>query len=107
MFRFLEIIYIFRESINRIDILRCAPNEYYWFSSFPLIGIDDHANQTIRLMSGAELSDIKAFFRALDKASDYFKEEIIKVKSGFEPYFDVYIPSPKDVPNTKNLSEVE
>ena len=103
----LEIIYIFRESINRIDILRCAPNEYYWCSSFPLIGIDDHANQTIRLMSGAELSDIKAFFRALDKASDYFKEEIIKVKSGFEPYFDVYIPSPKDFPNTKNLSEVE
>ena len=103
----LEIIYIFRESINRIDILRCAPNEYYWCSSFPLIGIDDHANQTIRLMSGAELSDIKAFFRALDKASDYFKEEIIKVQSGFEPYFDVYIPSPKDFPNTKNLSEIE
>ena len=103
----LEIIYIFRESINRIDILRCAPNEYYWCSSFPLIGIDDHANQTIRLMSGAELSDIKAFFRALDKASDYFKEEIIKVQSGFEPYIDVYIPSPKDFPNTKNLSEIE
>lgn len=103
----LEIIYIFRESINRIDILRCAPNEYYWCSSFPLIGIDDHANQTIRLMSGSELSDIKAFFRALDKASDYFKEEIIKVQSGFEPYFDVYIPSPKDFPNTKNLSEIE
>ena len=58
-------------------------------------------------MSGAELSDIKAFFRALDKASDYFKEEIIKVQSGFEPYFDVYIPSPKDFPNTKNLSEIE
>lgn len=103
----LEIIYIFRGAINRIDILRCAPNEYYWCSSFPLIGIDDHANQTIRLMSGAELSDIKAFFRALDKASDYFKEEIIKVQSGFEPYFDVYIPSPKDFPNTKNLSEIE
>ena len=103
----LEILYIFRESINRMDILRCAPNEYYWCSSFPLIGIDDHANQTIRLMSGAELSDIKAFFRALDKASDHFKEEIIKVQSGFKPYFDVYIPSPKDFPNTKNLSEIE
>ena len=103
----LEILYIFRESINRIDILRFAPNEYYWCSSFPLIGIDDHANQTIRLMSGAELSDIKAFFRALDKASDHFKKEIIKVQPGFEPYFDVYIPSPKDFPNTNNLSEIE
>ena len=103
----LEILYIFRESINRIDILRCAPNEYYWCSSFPLIGIDDHANQTIRLMSGVELSDIKAFFRALDKASDHFKEEIIKVQPGFKPYFNVFIPSPKDFPNTKNLLEIE
>ena len=103
----LEILYIFRESINRIDILRCAPNEYYWCSSFPLIGIDDHANQTIRLMSGVELSDIKAFFRALDKASDHFKEEIIKVQPGFKTYFNVFIPSPKDFPNTKNLLEIE
>ena len=103
----LEIIYIFRDSINRMDILRCAPNEYYWCSSFPLIGIDDHANQTIRLMSGTELSDIKAFFRALDKTSDYFKEEIIQVQPAFEPYFDVYIPSPKDFPNIKSLSDIK
>lgn len=103
----LEIVYIFRDSINRMDILRCAPNEYYWCSSFPLIGIDDHANQTIRLMSGTELSDIKAFFRVLDKTADNFKEEIIKVQPGFEPYFDVYIPSPKDFPNIKSLSDIK
>lgn len=103
----LEIIYIFRDSINRMDILRCAPNEYYWCSSFPLIGIDDHANQTIRLMSGTELSDIKAFFSALDKTSDYFKEEIIQVQPGFESYFDVYIPSPKNFPNIKSLSDIK
>jgi hypothetical protein len=103
----LDILYIFREAINRLDILRCAPSEYYWCSSFPLIGIDDHANQTIRLMSGAELSNIKSFFSALDKTSDFFKEEITKVQPDFEPYFDVYIPCPKDYPNFKSLSDIK
>lgn len=55
----IEIVYVFGQSINRLDILRSAPSAYYWCSSMPLIGIDDHANQTIRSMSGENLCSIK------------------------------------------------
>ena len=31
----LVIRYIFKEAVNKMDVLRCAPYAYYWFSSFP------------------------------------------------------------------------
>ena len=58
----LSIKYIFPEAINRLDILRDASEEYYWCSSLPIIGLDDHSNQTIRMLSGGtERSDVGAF----------------------------------------------
>lgn len=103
----LVIRYIFKEAVNKMDVLRCAPYAYYWFSSFPVIGPDDHANQTIRLMSGEEFSDIRAFFKALEETTDNFKEDIIRVEPAFAPYFDLKVPSPKYYPSAKTLSEVE
>lgn len=103
----LEICYIFKEAVNKMDVLRCAPYAYYWFGNFPVIGPDDHANQTIRLMSGEEFSDIRAFFKALENTAENFKEDIIKVEPAFAPYFDVSIPSPKYYPIAKSLAEVE
>ena len=103
----IEIVYIFRDAINRMDILRCAPHAYYWCSSFPLIGIDDHANQTIRLMSGNTFADIKAYFYAIDNCDGNFKKEILQVEPRFDSLFNVAIPIPKDYPYAKSLSEIK
>lgn len=102
----IEIVYIFRESINRMDILRCAPTAYYWCSSMPLIGLDDHANQTIRNMTGSAFADLRAFFSAIDSVANYFKNDILQIEHGFEQYFDYPLPNPQLYPNIKSLAEI-
>ena len=102
----IEIVYVFKDSVNRLDILRSAPSEYYWCSSMPLIGIDDHANQTIRKMVGDTFCDIKAFFCVLDKVTKTFKKDIIKVNPHFLPFFNLQIPKPEKYPSAKNITEV-
>lgn len=102
----IEIVYVFGQSINRLDILRSAPSAYYWCSSMPLIGIDDHANQTIRSMSGENLCSIKAFFCMIDMVTHSFKRDIILVNPEFSKFFDTKIFSPKDYPMAKILEEI-
>lgn len=101
----IEVVYIFGDSVNRMDILRCAPVAYYWCSAMPLIGIDDHANQTIRCMQGNSFGDIRAFFCAIDKVDFSFKEDIISVERGFASFFDLTLPTPQDYPNAKSIIE--
>lgn len=103
----LTILFVFEDAVSRMDILRCAPEAYYWCAAFPLIGLDDHANQTIRLMSGNSYSDIKAFFYAIDKTAKDFKCNILKVEPGFKTYFDVVIPSPKNNSLVKSMTEAK
>lgn len=102
----IEIVYVFGQSINRLDILRSAPSAYYWCSSMPLIGIDDHANQTIRSMSGENLCSIKAFFCMIDMVTHSFKRNITLVNPEFSKFFDTKIFSPKDYPMAKILEEI-
>ena len=102
----IEIVYVFREAVNRMDILRCAPIAYYWCSSMPLIGLDDHANQTIRNMTGISFSDIRAFFYAIESVTKCFKDDIIKIEPAFAEYFDVVLPCPQSYPLVKNLGEI-
>lgn len=101
-----EIAYIFSEAINRLDILRCAPVPYYWCSSMPLIGIDDHANQTIRNMCGSTFSDIRAFFSALNSVRANFRDDIIQIEPKFGSFFDITFPQPQNYPLAKNLEEI-
>lgn len=103
---FIDIIYVFKDAINRLDILRCAPVEYYWCSSLPLIGIDDHANQTIRNMYGSAFSDISAFFVALSSVSNSFKNDILQIEPGFIDYFNKNVPNPQDYPYVSSIDEI-
>ena len=102
----IEIVYIFHEAVNRMDILRCAPVAYYWCSSMPLIGIDDHANQTIRNMTGSSFSDIRAFFYAIESVTNKFKADILQIEPAFGQYFNLVLPNPKNHPSAKNIEEV-
>ena len=102
----IDIVYIFYEAVNRMDILRCAPVAYYWCSSMPLIGLDDHANQTIRNMIGSSFSDIRAFFYAIESVTKRFKDDIIKIEPAFAEYFSVVLPCPQSYPLAKNIDDI-
>lgn len=99
----IEILYVFKSSISRLDFLKYSPTSYYWCSNMPLIGIDDHANQTIRSIGSTQLSDIHALFCSFDKISGSFKEDIIRINPNFKEYFSFTIPNPQKYPNANSL----
>ena len=87
--------YIFSESINRLDILQKAPIAYYWCSAMPIIGLDDHSNQTVRMIvADTERSDVKAFLYVLNAVRPEFRDDIIKVSPELEEYFNYSVPDP-------------
>jgi hypothetical protein len=101
-----EILYLFEKSVSRLDILRYAPHAYYWCSSMPLIGLDDHANQTIRTITGESLVDIKALFYCLSSVLINFKDNMLHINSEFKQYFISNIPSPLIHGEKKAIDEV-
>lgn len=82
-----EIFYIFPNAINRLDILRDAAADYYRCSSMPIIGLDDHSNQTIRMLESGELSDVNAFFSALNCVYRNFSNELLEIDPRFASMF--------------------
>lgn len=86
--------YIFPDAVNRLDILRDAPTAYYWASAIPIIGLDDRANQTIRIIDTAtERSDVSALFYALNMVSPGFFHDIETVYPEFKETFSYVPPS--------------
>lgn len=101
----LEIEYIFSEAINRLDILRNAPAAYYWCSSMPVIGLDDHSNQTIRMIStDTDRSDIRAFFFVLRAVRPEFRGEIVSAYPELEPLFDYTVQNPREISTTNEAT---
>ncbi|MFN0224065.1 McrB family protein [Paenibacillus sp. KR2-11] len=99
--------YIFPEPISRIDILREAPTAYYWASAMPIIGLEDRANQTIRIIdSSEERCDISALFYAFNMVTTDFYHEIDKVYQDFKETFNYIPPSPLGDGSTLNGGEV-
>ena len=82
-----EVFYVFPNAINRLDILRDAAADYYRCSSMPIIGLDDHSNQTIRMLESGELSDTNAFFSALNCVYGNFSKELLEIEPRFAPMF--------------------
>jgi hypothetical protein len=99
---YIKVAYVFEEAINRLDILREAPSAYYCCSALPIIGLDDHSNQTIRLIDNTQqLSDEHAFFYALDSVGN-FKAELIKVFPELSECFTYY-----DLKQRRNVKKTE
>lgn len=89
----LKIVYVFSQSIGRIDVLEKAPDAYYCCSSLPIIGLDDRANQTIRsILNEDPLCDVGAFLFALNKIEPRFFQEIIGIVPEIKPYFSFIHP---------------
>ena len=92
----LQLKYAFKDAITRLDVLRECPEAYYWCSSLPIIGLDDHSNQTIRCIAdGSERGEIGAFLFALNAVQHEFREEIKSVLPELDALFWDNIKSPK------------
>lgn len=98
----IELKYVFRDAVNRLDILRESPDAYFWCSALPIIGLDDHSNQTARvLVESSERTKIGAFLLALNAVHPTFRAEIVSVIPDMADYFWNQVPNPK----TGTLSE--
>lgn len=84
----IRIEYVFSEAINRLDILRDASSAYFNCANLPIIGIDDHSNQTIRIFDEKqEMSDSHAFLYALNMVRGSFKSDICQIHPELKNYF--------------------
>ncbi len=61
--------YIFRMSIDKIDLLDNYATAYKHFSMLPLVGLNDYSNQTVREIDEGPRSDVGALIAACGKAS--------------------------------------
>lgn len=93
-----DILYAFGESINRLDFLKMASEAYYDCSALPIIGLDDHSNQTIRmLLNNGERYDIGAMFYALNSMDQSFMASLLKLDKNFNQFFQYTPPSKRVV----------
>lgn len=100
----LSLKYAFNESITRLDVLRDCPEAYYWCSSLPVIGLDDHSNQTIRCISAdSERAEIGAFLYSLEAVRHGFRNDIVSILPEIDDYFWDSVKSPKsgDFPSAR------
>ena len=99
-----EILYLFADSINRLDFLKIAAESYYDCSALPIIGLDDHSNQTIRLIqNNGERMDIPAMFYSLNRIDDTFENSIVRIDSRLSDYFDYLPPSLQSINSHKQV----
>lgn len=76
----IQLGYVFKEAVNRIDSLKYAPYGYYYCSALPIIGVDDRANQTARYVNPkAERCSIEALFFIFRQIYPDFSSDIVKV----------------------------
>jgi len=103
-----EVSYIFQNAITRLDLLTDTPDEYYWCSAAPIIGLDDHSNQTVRMFAnGPERCEPNAFFCALEMINHGFKDDMVSLDASFASLFDFDKPSPKKHRGTAGQCEAK
>lgn len=109
----IQLKYVFAESVNRLDVLRENPSAYYYCSDLPIIGLDDHSNQTARMIEEKDdRSRIGAFLCAINSVNPSFREEIEEIVPGINAYFWTEVPAPKElsivikIPDNLSLDEL-
>ena len=92
----IELKYVFEQSVNRLDILRESPAAYYWCSALPIVGLDDHSNQTVRILSEVgDRSKIGAFLHALNSVQKTFRKDIVSIFPSMRDIFWDDVADPK------------
>lgn len=75
---------------------------YQQMNGMPIIGLDDHSNQTIRMLESGELSDTKAFFSALNKVYKGFRNDLLTIDASFNGMF-----ASDNIPGALNVGDNE
>ena len=96
--------YVFRESVARRDLLREAADAYYWCSEAPIIGLDDRANQTVRVIEDREYSSIKAMLYALAACESTLNKQLLDVYPELGSYMNYEPRDPRSKPAQKTGS---
>ena len=102
--------YVFADAITRLDVLRDCPEAYYWCSSLPIIGLDDHSNQTIRCFSeDLERGEIGAYLYSLNSVCQTFRRDIVSIMPEIDNLFWATVKSPKtgDVLGASSVPETD
>lgn len=92
----LEVKIVLPESVTKKDLLARAPEDYYWISEMPVIGLSSYSNQTIQLIKATEpTQNPRALFCAIAAVHLGFKAQ---VESSYPELNDLfgYVPPPKD-----------
>ena len=93
---------VYSDSLTKKDVLAKAAEAYYWFSSMPVMGIDDSSNQLVRFIKTDDpLIKLDAFFFAARTVLPDFKDAMIFKYPELTSYFE-YVPV-----NPKYTNEAE
>lgn len=91
----LSVSYVFKKSLGRVDFLRQASDGYYWCSAVPIIGVDDRANQTVRVITPEKRSNVSALLYCFARCLDGFEVEIASTYPELEPLLNYVPPNPR------------
>jgi len=92
----LEVKIVLPESVAKKDLLARAPEDYYWISEVPVIGLESYSNQTIQLIKGTmPTQNPRALFCAIAAVHPSFKTQ---VENCYPELYDLfgYNPPQKD-----------
>jgi len=73
----IEVKIVLSESIAPKDFLARAPQDYYWFSGIPMVGVSSYSNQTVQqIKSDDPTQNIKALFSGIQAVRPDFIDQI-------------------------------
>ncbi|MGI6535097.1 MAG: McrB family protein [Eggerthellaceae bacterium] len=75
----LSIGYIFKTSIDKLDLIDSYASAYRYFAGLPIVGLNDYSNQTVREIDDGPRSDVGALLAACGKASSSSLDDIFAV----------------------------
>ena len=102
----ISIGYVFENSISRLDVLRCAPQAYYWCAALPIIGLDDRANQTVRIFDDSKANSvIEAFFYCLNAVDNNIASNVSKIYTDLAKIFQYQPTNPDAAEASFNIHE--
>lgn len=77
-----RILFVFKESVNKMDLLEANPSTYTEFAGMPVIGLVTSTNQTVQLIKpdGKEKQDIRALLDVLSLLDGDFTQTAARLE---------------------------
>lgn len=96
--------YVFNHSVTRKDLLREASDAYYWCCEAPIIGLDDRANQTVRIIENEELSSVSAILYGFGVCEPTLRTQLPSLYPELAPFLNYAPSNPRVVSHAKSTT---